>query len=120
MFEEEHPHLSPLPVEPFRYYRFGKRVVHLDGQVEVACAYHSMLSGNVETDLLVQRNDLYVRVLIRRPNPFCARGRAYEQAPSGLRAEGALRSDTASTRRISPGRGVSRTTRPRPIMHLQG
>ena len=31
MFAEEKPHLLPLPAEPFRYYRFGERRVHLDG-----------------------------------------------------------------------------------------
>src|SRR5262249_3920679 len=33
MFAEEKPHLRELPVEPFRYYRFGTRTVHLDGAV---------------------------------------------------------------------------------------
>ena len=36
MFAEEKPSLLPLPVEPFRYYQYGDRVVHLDGCVEVA------------------------------------------------------------------------------------
>src|SRR2546422_3583300 len=30
MFAEERPTLRPLPVEPFRYYQFGTRTVHLD------------------------------------------------------------------------------------------
>src|ERR671910_925667 len=29
MFTEERPALRPLPVEPFRYYQFGRRIVHL-------------------------------------------------------------------------------------------
>ena len=40
MFAEERPTLQPLPVEPFRYYRFGVRTVHLDGCVEVEAAYY--------------------------------------------------------------------------------
>jgi transposase len=63
MFAEERPHLQPLPLEPFRYYRFGKRVVHLDGHVEVECAYYSAPPGRIGTDLLVQWDDLYVRIL---------------------------------------------------------
>ena len=35
MFAEERQALQPLPVEPFRYYAFGKRPVHLDGCVEI-------------------------------------------------------------------------------------
>ena len=40
MFAEEHPALGPLPLEPFRYYQYGRRTVHLDGGVEVASAYY--------------------------------------------------------------------------------
>lgn len=40
MFAEERPALGPLPLEPFRYYRFGERTVHLDGCVEVEAAYY--------------------------------------------------------------------------------
>jgi transposase len=40
MFAEEKPTLLPLPVEPFRYYQYGERVVHLDGCVEVEAAYY--------------------------------------------------------------------------------
>ena len=39
MFAEERPVLLPLPVEPFRYYAWGMRTVHLDGHVEVDGAY---------------------------------------------------------------------------------
>jgi hypothetical protein len=38
MFAEEKPHLQPLPLEPFRYYQYGERTVHLDGCVEVEAA----------------------------------------------------------------------------------
>src|SRR5206468_4503902 len=31
MFAEEKPSLLPLPIEPFRYYQYGDRTVHLDG-----------------------------------------------------------------------------------------
>ena len=33
MFAEEKPALLPLPLEPFRYYQYGERTVHLDGCV---------------------------------------------------------------------------------------
>jgi hypothetical protein len=34
MFAEEKPFLQPLPLEPFRYYQYGERTVHLDSRVE--------------------------------------------------------------------------------------
>jgi transposase len=40
MFAEEQPALGALPVEPFRYYRYGDRTVHLDGCVEVEAAFY--------------------------------------------------------------------------------
>ena len=45
MFAEEQPALGPLPLEPFRYYRFGDRTVHLDGCVEVEAAYYGAPPG---------------------------------------------------------------------------
>ena len=45
MFAEEKPHLQPLPLEPFRYYQYGKRTVHLDGCVEVVAAYYEAARG---------------------------------------------------------------------------
>ena len=42
MFAEEKTTLLPLPVEPFRYYQYGERVVHLDGCVEVEAAYYGV------------------------------------------------------------------------------
>ena len=63
MFADERPHLLPLPVEPFRYYRFGTRVVHLDGHVEVEGAYYSVPPGHLGTALTVQWDELTVRLL---------------------------------------------------------
>src|SRR5216683_1834568 len=42
MFAEEKPSLLPLPLEPFRYYQHGQRIVHLDGCVEVEAAYYGL------------------------------------------------------------------------------
>jgi hypothetical protein len=46
MFAEEKPSLLPLPIEPFRYYQYGERTVHLDGCVEVEAAYYSAPPGH--------------------------------------------------------------------------
>jgi transposase len=66
MFAEEQPALGPLPLEPFRYYRFGVRTVHLDGCVEVDAAYYAAPPGWIGRDVDVQWNDLHVRVLDRK------------------------------------------------------
>jgi len=63
MFAEERPHLGALPLEPFRYYRYGMRSVHLDGCVEVEAAYYSVPPGWISQRVAVQWNDLHVRVL---------------------------------------------------------
>ena len=63
MFAEERPALGPLPVEPFRYYRFGDRTVHLDGCVEVEGAYYGAPPGWLGQRVQVQWNDLHVRLL---------------------------------------------------------
>ena len=64
MFEEERPALGPLPLEPFRYYQFGRRSVrHLDGCVEVASAYYSAPPGWIGRRVDVQWDDIHVRLL---------------------------------------------------------
>src|SRR5215471_1503241 len=63
MFAEEKPLLQPLPIEPFRYYQHGQRVVHLDGCVEVEAAYYSAPPGWIGRSLNVQWNEIFVRLL---------------------------------------------------------
>jgi transposase len=63
MFAEEKPILIPLPLEPFRYYQHGRRVVHLDGCVEVEAAYYGLPPGWIGREVNVQWNELYVRIL---------------------------------------------------------
>ena len=63
MFAEEKPSLRPLPLEPFRYYEYGERTVHLDGCVEVEAAYYSVPPGWIGRMVLVQWDGLHVRLL---------------------------------------------------------
>jgi hypothetical protein len=63
MFAEEKPVLLPLPLEPFRYYQHGQRVVHLDGCVEVEAAYYGLPPGWIGRGVQVQWDDLFVRIL---------------------------------------------------------
>ena len=63
MFADEQPALLPLPVEPFRYYQFGTRRVHLDGAVEVDYAYYPAPPGWIGRDVSVQWDGVHVRLL---------------------------------------------------------
>src|SRR5713101_5972030 len=63
MFAEEKSSLLPLPLEPFRYYQHGQRVVHLDGCVEVEAAYYGLPPGWIGRLVRVQWDELYVRIL---------------------------------------------------------
>jgi transposase len=63
MFAEEKPTLLPLPLEPFRYYQYGERIVHLDGCVEVEAAYYGAPPGWIGRVIRVQWDELYVRLL---------------------------------------------------------
>jgi len=63
MFEEERSALLPLPVEPFRYYEHGHRVVHLDGHVEVGGAYYCAPPGMIGMRVPVQWDESRVRIL---------------------------------------------------------
>ena len=63
MFAEERPTLHPLPVEPFRYYQFGTRTVHLDNCIEVDYAYYSAPPGWLGHEVAVQWDAACVRLL---------------------------------------------------------
>jgi hypothetical protein len=63
MFAEEKPALQPLPLEPFRYYQYGERTVHLDGCVEVEAAYYSAPPGWISRRVAVQWDGQHVRLL---------------------------------------------------------
>ena len=63
MFAEERPALLPLPIEPFRYYQYGERTVHLDGCVEVEAAYYGAPPGWIGRHVQVQWNASQVRLL---------------------------------------------------------
>lgn len=80
MFAEEQPALGPLPLEPFRYYRFGVRTVHLDGCVEVDAAYYGAPPGWIGRRVAVQWNDLHVRLLDPKTGQLL---REHVRAPRG-------------------------------------
>ena len=63
MFAEERPALLALPLEPFRYYQYGNRTVHLDGCVEVEAAYYGAPPGWIGRRIQVQWNTVLVRLL---------------------------------------------------------
>ena len=63
MFAEEKPALQPLPIEPFRYYQYGERSVHLDGCVEVEAAYYGAPPGWISRRVRVQWDGIHVRLL---------------------------------------------------------
>jgi hypothetical protein len=63
MFAEEKPFLQSLPLEPFRYYQYGKRTVHIDGCVEVEAAYYGAPPGRIGRQVDVQWDLMYMRLL---------------------------------------------------------
>ena len=80
MFAEEQPALGPLPLEPFRYYRFGVRTVHLDGCVEIEAAYYGTPPGWIGRRVDAQWNDLFVRLLDPKTGQLL---REHVRAPRG-------------------------------------
>jgi len=80
MFAEERPCLQALPLEPFRYYSYGQRTVHLDGCVEVEAAYYGAPPGWIGRRVRVQWDALYVRLLDPRTGQLL---REHLRAPRG-------------------------------------
>lgn len=63
MFAEERSSLLPLPAEPFRYFQYAVRVVHLDGCIEVAKAYYMVPPGRIGCAVHVRWDNRSVRIL---------------------------------------------------------
>lgn len=87
MFSQERPALLALPVEPFRYYEYGKRTVHLDGNVEVGGAYYEAAPGRIGSEISVQWDERCVRLLdpatgeLLREHARLPRGRYTPRSP---------------------------------------
>ena len=95
LFEaEERPVLQLLPTEPFRYYEYGTRSVHLDGCVEVASAYYSTPPGWIGQRVHVQWDKVRVRVL--SPNTGELLREHFRQKPGAHRIHESDRSRKAS------------------------
>jgi hypothetical protein len=63
MFAEEKPSLATLPAEAFTYYKHGKRVVHLDGCVEIAGSYYGAPPGWIGRQVYVQWDARRIRLI---------------------------------------------------------
>ena len=120
MFAEERPALRPLPVEPFRYYRYGERTVHLDGCVEVEAAYYGAPPGWIGQRVQVQWNDLHVRLLAPKTGQLL---REHLRAPRGWhriarrRSAGAHAGDHARAARRAPAPPARTSTRSATHIH---
>jgi transposase len=73
MFQEERPHLQPLPVEPFRYFTECQRTVQDDTTVQVDGAWYAARPAGIGHQVLVrcflheiEIRDIQTLVLIRR------------------------------------------------------
>ena len=114
MFADERPALGPLPLTPFRYYRYGVRTVHLDGCVEVEAAYYSAPPGWIGQRVQVQWNGAHVRLLTpTRVASHSRRGPAHADAsldpgPAGPRQDRGARHQH-HLRAHPPARGAGRS-----------
>lgn len=73
MFQEERPHLQPLPLEPFRYFTECQRTVQDDTTVQLDGAWYAARPAGIGTQVLVRGflheieiRDIKTLALIRR------------------------------------------------------
>ena len=118
MFAEERPALLPLPVEPFRYYQYGERTVHLDGCVEVEAAYYGAPPGWIGRRVQVQWDAAHVRLLDPRQRATAARALAPAARPPSHPRPRSSQRNTARARNSccaapkKPDRTSARSARP--------
>jgi transposase len=100
MFAEERPALLPLPIEPFRYYQYGERTVHLDGCVEVEAAYYSTPPGWIGRRVHVQWNDSHVRLIDPRNGQLLREHLRQQRGRHRIHDEDRRRKTPLSTERL--------------------
>ncbi|HZQ56268.1 MAG TPA: IS21 family transposase [Bryobacteraceae bacterium] len=100
MFAEERPALLPLPLEPFRYYQYGERTVHLDGCVEVEAAYYSTPPGWIGRRVHVRWNDSQVRLMDPRNGQLLREHLRQERGRHRIYDEDRRRKTPLSTERL--------------------
>ena len=100
MYEEERPSLLPLPVEPFRYYEFGDRTVHLDGCVEVQAAYYGVPPGFIGKRVRVQWDGVHVRILDPNSGQLLREHLKQKRGQHRIKAEDRTRKTPPSTSKL--------------------
>ena len=108
MFAEEKPTLLPLPLEPFRYYKFGDRIVHLDGCVEVDAAYYSAPPGWIGRSVKVQWDRLFVRILDPKTGQLMREHALPEARPASHPGAGPLPANSVPRSSAAVANGASR------------
>jgi len=100
MFAEEKPFLQPLPLEPFRYYQYGERIVHLDGCVEVEAAYYGAPPGWIGRQVHVQWDAMYVRLIDPRTGALLREHLGQKRGAHRIRDEDRPRRTPLHTHRL--------------------
>jgi hypothetical protein len=65
-FEEERPHLQPLPASLFPYFQEGRRSVHRDSYVEVEKAFYEASPELIGREVWVRWDGRCVRIFNER------------------------------------------------------
>src|SRR5246500_1099849 len=100
MFAEEKPSLQVLPLEPFRYYQYGKRTVHIDGCVEVDAAYYGAPPGWIGRQVDVQWDAMFVRLLDPRTGMLLREHLGQKRGAHRIRDEDRPRRTPVHTHRL--------------------
>jgi hypothetical protein len=76
MFLEEKPHLKPMPVEGFRLFKQGVRMVDDSGLVQVDGAYYAALPAALHSQVIVRIYEREIEVLDMTGKFICRRAKA--------------------------------------------
>ncbi len=63
MFQEEKPHLHPLPLKGFEYFRQETRKVYDDGTIQVDQSYYSALPAPLHQDVIVRIYEYEIEII---------------------------------------------------------
>lgn len=100
MFAEEKPHLKPLPLEGFRYFRQETRTVDDSGLVQVDGSYYPALPARLYSEVTVRVYENEVEVLDERGEVLRRHEKSREKGKFALREEDRIFNPSRQTARI--------------------
>jgi transposase len=100
MYQEEKPHLQPLPLEGFRFFRQETRTVDDDGLIQVQSSYYAALPAPLYSEVIVRVYEREVEIFDQRMQLLRRHERSTEKGSYRMEPEDRIFNPSRETARL--------------------